>query len=448
MEKFIIKNNTLVINKQIINTISFENKNNKYILYSFHENVNETNNDFSIFHKFAFKENFSITPKKKFIDTHFKIQYTNNIYTLLWNNNPVYFLQNITDNNNIPINHLYLKLILSDGTLLNNDRINLPIKNNEKKNIFTIDLNNIHQENVQQEIFQQEIVHQESIQENVHQESIQEEIVQENVHQENVHQENVHQENVQEIVQEIIQEIVQENVYEGNIHEESIHQENVQENVYEGNILKKNDIFSLENILFDFNRLFKSIDDSISDENIDIKKEKELDMNKNIIITNKKNKVEKGVEKELEKRVENKKRRDEYMVRIQYLNVFYKLSVIKLEPLNEIDLLNVNKIKINETNIINNSMVSYTFEIQSIDANYLISYLNQRYLLMKENGILYIMNIYTKKYQTIKNKEYFKLVNNDYMVYNDLTLIVPMIYKKIYNNHYGTLYSVFLPISF
>jgi len=83
MKKFTIQNITIIVNnKEKINIICLEGKDDKYVLYT-EKNINEGNIDNNTFIKFQFNENLNITPKKKLTDLCFSINTNNNLYSLL-----------------------------------------------------------------------------------------------------------------------------------------------------------------------------------------------------------------------------------------------------------------------------------------------------------------------------------------------------------------------------
>ena len=121
----------------------------------------------------------------------------------------------------------------------------------------------------------------------------------------------------------------------------------------------------------------------------------------------------------------------------------YKLITIKLEESTDLNFLNLYQSKILENNIINKSNIS--FELSNLNSSYLIIFFNQKYLINKNNNTIILTNLFYKKSQVIKNKENFKLGNYDYMLYNDCTLFIPVINKKIYDNNYGTSFNMYIP---
>ena len=74
-----------------------------------------------------------------------------------------------------------------------------------------------------------------------------------------------------------------------------------------------------------------------------------------------------------------------------------------------------------------------------------VLFFKQKYLINKINNTFIITNLFYKNSQVIKNKEYFKIGTYDYMLYNDSTLIIPMINKKIFDNNYGTSFNLYTP---
>lgn len=125
MKKFIIQNAIVNINNEKINILILENKEKleKYILYIVNINDKDIINSSNKFEKFEFKDNISITPKKKFIDSKIEIFYNSSTkkYSLLLNKKQIYFTLNphITlYNENIIIDNNY-KLIKADSTLYN-----------------------------------------------------------------------------------------------------------------------------------------------------------------------------------------------------------------------------------------------------------------------------------------------------------------------------------------
>ena len=71
--------------------------------------------------------------------------------------------------------------------------------------------------------------------------------------------------------------------------------------------------------------------------------------------------------------------------------------------------------------------------------------MNHKFLINKINGNIVLTNIVNRNSQIIKNKEFFKILNYDFLLYNESTLIIPMTNKKIFDNNYGTSYNLYMP---
>jgi hypothetical protein len=119
------------------------------------------------------------------------------------------------------------------------------------------------------------------------------------------------------------------------------------------------------------------------------------------------------------------------------------VTTLKLKESNNLNLSNLFTTKISDENIIDKSNLA--FEIDRNNSSYLISFLNQKYLINKINNSIVITNLLNRNSQIIKNKEYFKMSNYDFVLYNDCTLIIPMINKRIFDNNYGTAYNLYTP---
>jgi hypothetical protein len=247
--------------------------------------------------------------------------------------------------------------------------------------------------------------------------------------------------------------------------------------------IKKNEIdseiFNLENILEDFNKLFKFIENK--DENKEIKattvdRENMINLLKineatkeQMIQTNsanntlEKNSVESLAsqnkiipvssintipEKKLLEPVTVIRTNDHIIpqyknIKILYQNSMYKVNVYKLEHTDNLNYANLFKTNISKNNIINNTNIS--FELKSENASYLINFFNEKYLINKVTNTIVLTNLLNKKSQIIKNGDNFKLGNNDYILYNDATVIIFAMNKQIFDNNYGTSYNLYIP---
>ena len=595
MKKFSIETKTIMLNKEKINIISLENKNDKFIIYS-ELNIQENKINKDLFTKMEFPENIQITPKKKFNDLKFTIELNkgNKMYKLLKNNNEVYYLNN---NKNIIINNDTLKLILNNGnlysTIKEESKNNLVdnILSNSKKNIVddilkkNIDIikqevvseEDVSEEDVSEEAFSKEAVSKEAVsEEDVLEEAVSEKFIskevvtekvvteeafsEEAVSKEAVSKEVVTEEVVtEEVVSEevvteeavskevVTEEVVSEEVVsEKVISEKVIVQEkvfikerpyippigpleimNTQENikdVIKSNIVKDNisnienniknitfknnidnsndikiikennseefenkkdkldsEIFNLENILSDFNKLFhsigakqdtetknvientanienKSVNTSHSTfkntENKPLIQPVTINNNKTNIINNIKPKIVNNEPKIVnnvpkimnnEYKIMNKPENIQniYTVKINYQNIMYRLNTIKLIETADLNFSNLFKSKIHDNNIVNKFNLSY--ELEQHNSSYIFSFFNQKYLINKISNSIVLTNLLNRSSQIIKNKENFKIGNYDFTLLNESTIIVPMLNKKIFDNNYGTSYNLYVP---
>jgi len=108
----------------------------------------------------------------------------------------------------------------------------------------------------------------------------------------------------------------------------------------------------------------------------------------------------------------------------------------------ELNLSNLYKVPIFDCNVINN--INLSFELETFNSSYLISIFNQKYLIIKNDNIVIITNLYSRQSNVTKNNDNFKLGNYDYILYNG-TLLLSMLNKKIFDNNYGTSYTVYVP---
>ena len=242
-------------------------------------------------------------------------------------------------------------------------------------------------------------------------------------------------------------------------------------NIY-SNVGIDNEIFNLDYILKDFNKLFDFMDKSqnnITKKSIDsIKKisPKDTSLNNDVKITPKDTSLNNDVKitpkdtssnndiKLIQKDTSSNNdikitskdismNTNTHISKIYYQNIFYKLNTIKIKQSENLNFSNLHNSNIHENNIINMSNLS--FELDNENSSYLILFFKQKYLINKINNTFIITNLFNKNSQVIKNKEYFKIGTYDYMLYNDSTLIIPMINKKIFDNNYGTSFNLYTP---
>jgi len=519
MKRLSIQNLSIIVNNEKINIIYLENKSEKYILYSA---IDEYNIDSNIFSKMAFPVNIQITPKKKMTDLKLNVQFnkSTNLYNLLLNNNQLYFIKN---SKNITVHNSNLKLILQNGKLYNppEEKIITPVKDivneilskNKKNNseesheIKNIDvnteneiefsikkINNITEETkenegVSEEKSSDQIIEdeEESSDESEEEGRISNLIVQEDNSSSN---QIVQEESSNQIVQEdnsssnkIVQEessnqIVQEESSNSILEEKKVHFKNIDENTNIINISNKDntvsksfdnkkielekEVFNLENILVDFNKLFQFIkkDNQVEENKVNTKVNTEVNTEVNIptqeritniktpnninkitnIQKNERKDVIKAINKEI---IIPEKEYKFFSLKINYQNIIYKINAIKLDQSSDLNMLNLYKHEVPETNFINKTNLS--FQLENNNSSYLIVFMNQKILLNKINNNIVYTNLINKNSQILKNKDNFKIGNYDFLIYNECTLIIPVTNQKIFDNNYGTSYNLYVP---
>ena len=119
------------------------------------------------------------------------------------------------------------------------------------------------------------------------------------------------------------------------------------------------------------------------------------------------------------------------------------MNTIKLIETTDLNFANLFKSKIHGSNIVNNFNLSY--ELEQHNSSYIFSFFNQKYLINKINNSIVLTNLLNRSSQIIKNKENFKIGNYDFTLYNESSIIIPMLNKKIFDNNYGTSYNLYVP---
>ena len=556
MKKLTIQNLTINVNNEKINIITLENKTDKYILYSLVNNdiINDT-----IFQKMEFKENLQITPKKKFNDLKFSVQSKeNNLFTLLINNKPIYYLKN---NKNINITDKNLKLILSNGSIyLNNTDVPVKrvlnidsivkntnlvddiLKKDSKIITFSNEVSNVIVQKSDTSKETNDVVNIKVVDKILDDETSDEESSNEEYNESNVPLKapsnvqvnstsniqldtpsdiqldtpsDIQLDTPSDVVVDTPSDVVVDtpsdvvvdtpsdvvvdtpsdvivdtssdvivdtpsdvivdsssNVPVNIMNEEIVLKNDTHKNSEELEIKKNkldNDVFNLENILKDFNKLFSFVEkpDEIKQvpeypKNPIVKEEKNIieESPKKPIIQEEKKIVEQPLKKpivqEEKKIVEQPKKnilsneininqeiQNMYISKIVFQNIVYKINTLKLKASDELNFMNLYKSKVLKENIINKNNIA--FQLEEHNSSYLILNMNQKYLINKINNIVIVTNLFNKTSQTVKNKDNFKMGNSDFMLYNNSLLIIPMSNKKIFDNNYGTSYNVYLP---
>ena len=509
MKKFNIQTSTITLNKELISIFSLELKSIKYILYS-GLSIDESLISANDFEKMEFNEEIQILPKKKFNDAKLSITKKNNINQLLYLGNPVYALK---DSKNIIINDSQLTMITSFGKLyghnntttakslfesnLVNDILNknkTTLLENQSLDIIKCEKDNeVTEEKLESiEVSNEIIVDQKSeVVEEESESEYQDEIIEEDS---NKIQEIVLEKTVEMIEESNNTEVIEKNIKTLEKSNEIIIEED--KNIEEDKIIKKDDLnndsnneckndskieyienipiefkqikepvinsditkqptelFSLENILSDFNKLFNISDtkEAFQKKDSEIIKKDMQPVSESTVIKEQQ-KIEKQKEQEtqrIKQEIEQKQQKQQkqniyniYTLRINYNNIFYKISTIKLKETPDLNFSNLYKAPIFDCNVINN--INLSFELETFNSSYLISIFNQKYLIIKNDNIVIITNLYTRQSNVTKNNDNFKLGNYDYMLYNG-TLLLSMLNKKIFDNNYGTSYTVYVP---
>jgi hypothetical protein len=216
------------------------------------------------------------------------------------------------------------------------------------------------------------------------------------------------------------------------------------------------EIFNLEKILTDFNKLFDFNDkNNTNDKIIDKNSNKETTIiNKNnevkenfikIIEKESTNNIKKEEVKTIIKKIEQKNNYVFYIKTVNYQNINYKLQTIKLKSSNDLNFINLFKTKVEECNTINKNNLS--LELDEENSSYLILYMNQKYLINKINSTIVLTNLVNRNSQIIKNKDNFKIGLNDFILYNNASIIIPATVSRFFDNNYGTSFNVYTPLN-
>jgi hypothetical protein len=119
------------------------------------------------------------------------------------------------------------------------------------------------------------------------------------------------------------------------------------------------------------------------------------------------------------------------------------MNAMKLEQSLNLNFKNLNSAKVSNNNIINKNNI--IIEMEKENTSYLIYFYNNKYLINKINNSIVLTNMISNNSQIIKNKENFKLGLIDFLLYNNATLLIPMINKKIFDNNYGITFNNYIP---
>ena len=122
MNKLCIKDISILNkNSEKITGLKLENKDYKFILYSYDDEINdEIINESEQFIKFSFKESFNITSKKKMKDLNLEITQNEDSHILMFNQKPVFYIKD----NKPTLNHQHFKIIQKNGELYHSPYLN------------------------------------------------------------------------------------------------------------------------------------------------------------------------------------------------------------------------------------------------------------------------------------------------------------------------------------
>jgi hypothetical protein len=510
MKKFNIQGLTLIVNHtDKIICVSIENKNEKYILYSSITAVEEY--DTNLFGKMEFADDINIVPKKKCKDLSLQLVYAKGKYNLLWKNNPVYYLKNtktilfdtpfslLLDNGNL-FTKKNIVSIVEEINIVHNilgktkDSLQEYIVSYEVeekvKGVETKPESFI--ENIDSSIESATFIP--IVSEKITESSEIEYIIPKPKYStpssvidvsktilpslENVvisDSENVVEplENIIDIKEDVntSQEKIVENYsskgsqqIENNGYnnmeiemEYYSHSENpVVEEIVENIISQKTSIEllekidrpsetsnekTLETIANDYNNLhdkLQFIKDIIQTEKDELSNLSfQNSFNKNII----QNDSNKPSFTSIVNDFNNK--HDVKTLMFNHQNMNYKIQFINLDEAENVDYVNLHNN--NHFSVIDK--LNYSLQLGKENSNYLIIIMNIKYLIKKIKNTILLTQCSNKKTILVKNKEYFKLANNDYFLFNSGQLLIPMVHKKLYNNQYGIVHSIYVPRS-
>ena len=448
MKKFSIKDLNIIHKDEKINALKLENKNEKFILYG-NTDKNIQENDF--FTELKFKEEISITPKKKIQSLNLQIEKENNFNIIKIKDFKVFYLK---DNNSVSFEKDDFKLILSNGTLYNSNKI-IKLDHEDKNNKTKSENDNLvknillKNNNNSKLCESSDVVQQETkkVQEasNVVVEETNEVQEASNVV---VEETNEVQEASNVVVEETkkVQEasnVVQEG---SNVVVEETKKVQEASNVVVEETSDNNSETSTEKNenYVNYDTFQKSIIDSNKNE------ENNVQINKNI---NKEIKAKNDSElynldqilNDFNKYFidENTKNENKYETQeISFYNKKYNINVLEVES-SILNIKNLFKTTILPKNIINDNNVS--IKLKNNNSSYIILYLKNPYLFNKVDSKLIITNLDNKKSIMIQNNQYFKLNNINFYIVNNCTLMIPIM-NKLISNKFGQKINLFEPL--
>jgi len=114
-----------------------------------------------------------------------------------------------------------------------------------------------------------------------------------------------------------------------------------------------------------------------------------------------------------------------YNTSINYKNITYHFNTMNLESSPNLNFSNLYVTETSTNNIIDND--SLAINLENKNNSYLFIYFKQKYLLNKINNSIVLTNLNTNNSQILKNGDIFKISNNDFLLYSNGTLLVPLL---------------------
>jgi hypothetical protein len=506
MNRLVIKDISIVNkNKEKFTGLKLENKNLKFILYSYENDKPNENNTFK---EFSFEKEFNITSKKKMSSLNLSIVFEDDLHKLKLNDKNVFYIENLTPT----LNDEHFKIILNNGKLYENKKeidLNLdqeddlvsqilssPFENPVVEESKTVETASIEESTivtdsvVEESKTVEEPVIEESttfetpsieestiVTDSVVEESktVEEPVIEESTTFEtpSIEKSTIVTDSVVEKSKTVEEPVVKESktVEEPVVKESKTVEEPV---VKESKTVEKPVVEKSKTVEEPVVKESINVNDSVVEESKSSKKSNDiLNEIKEIISNTKSNQNNnenisyniKKIDNELKKPGVNINNiisdltetynNDNYIKNvnttadtINYMNIdfFKKKYVVKIHKIisSNLNMYNLNKAKVLKENIINDYKL--TLLLENKNSSYLINYFKFNYLINKVNDKLLITNLKNKKTLVLRNNSFFKLLNYNFYLINNCSLIIPITNKKVYNNNNGMAMNYFEPI--
>ena len=140
---------------------------------------------------------------------------------------------------------------------------------------------------------------------------------------------------------------------------------------------------------------------------------------------------------------DNKNKANELIKKdILFFNKNYSVNLLEIES-SKLNMQNLFKSNVKPKNIINDLNIS--IKLNENNSSYIILYLKNPYLFNKIDSKLIITNLTNKKSIVLSDNQYFKLNKIDFYIINNCSLLVPIINKSV-NNRFGQRINFFEPL--